>query len=366
MMKFKNARGFSLIETGAMLAVVSLVGMVAAPAVQESRSKMRGVSSSANLQQIGQGAASYGFSNNGRLFGYSWRAGETYVIPGTQGGGVRTPSDDQQAAAYQNLEILRRRTGRISGRERIHDFSARLPHRRYNHLVLFDYLNESEKSTKFIDPSDTKQLFWAANPLEYLEDGNSLPYGNPGDDYSAYDDDPNWSISSVRQRWTFGTSYQSVPAAWVPDYPNSTYAPVVDTPHLFRAVGGGQIELSPGRNISEVKFTGQKVWIHEEFDREQTGEPYFAYDFAQTEKLMFDLSVNNWSSGSANSSRVQHYGLGVWKQRYVPLHQFPLPFEGELEYAQLDQRFRWTFRGLGGVDYGVAEFRRGPSRYVGN
>ena len=76
--------------------------------------------------------------------------------------------------------------------------------------------------------------------------------------------------------------------------------------------------------------------------------------------------MNNWSSGSANSSRVQHYGLGVWKQRYVPLHQFPLPFEGELEYAQLDQRFRWTFRGLGGVDYGVAEFRRGPSRYVGN
>lgn len=360
MMKFKNARGFSLIETGVMLAVVSLVGMVAAPAVQESRSKMRGVSSSANLQQIGQGAASYGFSNNGRLFSYTWRAGETYVLPSGQ---IRTASSDYKAASNQNEEILMRRTGRVSRREKIQAFPNHIVHLRYNHIVLFDFLNESEKSTKFIDPNDHKLMGWHANPLEYLEDENALPFGNVGDDYSEYEGNWLWGESAVKQRWAFGTSYQTVPAAWAPDFPEATYRPYEFTQNIVVS-GGSIIPLAAGRNISEVKHTGQKVWMHEEFDREQMGDPNFSYDFAQTEKLMFDLSVNNWSSGSANSSRVEHYGLGVWRQRYVSLHQFPDPITGLGEQTLLDQRFRWTYRGLGGVDYGLAQPGRKPMRYT--
>tara|TARA_R110002111_G_scaffold261873_1_gene336032 strand:+ start:395 stop:1492 length:1098 start_codon:yes stop_codon:yes gene_type:complete len=364
MISIHRRRGFSLIETGVMLVVVSMVGMVAAPAVQESRSKMRRVNSTANLQQIGQSAAVYGFSNQGRLFSYSWRAGETYRMPN---GVYRTFNSDQIAAARQSEEILQRLTGRIAGRENIQNLEARLPHRRFNHLVLVDFLGEELGSSKYIDPADQNQLYWAANPLEYLEDENSLPYGSRGVDYSDFDDDPNWRTLAVQQRWTFTTSYQSVPASWQPDYPNTQYIPITSSPHLFTFGGGGpgnQVDLHTGRYYFEIASPSQKVWLHEEFDREQAVQPFFVYDVAQTEKLMFDLSVNNWSSGSANSSRVEHYGLGVWRQRYVSLHQFPDPITGLGEQTLLDQRFRWTYRGLGGVDYGLAQPGRKPMRYT--
>ena len=368
-----NARGFSLIETGAMMAIVSLIGMVVGPAVVESRSQMRRATSTANLMQMGQSAAVYGFSNQGRLFSYSWRAGEAYLMPN---GRVYTSNDDQQAAARQNEEILQRTTGRISGQTKIQSFQTRLPHRRYNHLVLIDFMGEGLSSSKYIDPADRQQLYWAAHPLEYLldfQEGSTLPYVY--DDLpSGYDQDPNWGTNPVRQRWTFATSYQSVPAAWQPDYPNPQYAPVQDTPHLFTvegAVSGNQLDLHTGRNFFELAHPSQKVWLHEEFDRgtlQKASSPgdyhrvvpqqsfYFAYDFARPEKLMFDLSVNGWASGDANSSRVEHLDeFEVWRQSYVPLHRFPLPIGGLGDDTELDMRYRWTYQGLKGVDYGATD-----------
>ncbi len=348
-------RGFSLIECGALVLVLSMIGMTVGPSLQSVRGQMRGATSTANLMSIGQGASAYGFFNQGQLFSYSWRAGETYVLPSGQ---VRTPSSDQQAAADQNQEILMRRTGRIDGIAKIRNTSSRLPHRRFSHLVLVDFLDEPLESTRFIDPADANQLAWHKDPLEYLEEGNSLPYGN-GMPNGAYDSDPNWTSFAVLQRWTFGTSYQNVPDSWNGVVGEDRYRPVAATLHLFAATGPG-VQLGR-RNISEVAFPSQKVWMFEEFDREQAGSPYFGYDHARTEKLMFDGSVNRWASGDAHASIVPEYGLQPWKQIYVPLDTFPVPMGGLGDMTLVHQRYRWTFRGLGGVDYGAAVPPRGPS-----
>ena len=123
-----TSRGFSLLELTATIMVLSMIGMAMGPTLKQMRSSSQGIASATNLQAIGQGAAMNAKSNNGRMFSYSWRAGETYIMPD---GKERTESTDTAAAQRQNTEILIRRTGRINGEFKIENFAGRLPHRIY-------------------------------------------------------------------------------------------------------------------------------------------------------------------------------------------------------------------------------------------
>ncbi len=345
-------RAFSLLELTAIVMVLSMLGMAMAPSLKQMRSNSQGIASAANLQAIGQGAAMYAKSNNGRMFSYSWRAGETYIMPD---GSERAEVDDFAAASRQNQEILQRWTGRTGGDFKIKNFVGRVPHRRYTHLVLNDFLNIPLEDTTHIDPADANQLFWHATPLEYRV-GSTVPYAN-GSASDGYEEGWLWTSLNIRQRWAFATSYQSVPSAWNPDTPNPRWLPVQSTPHLFTG-SGGDIDIATGRYMSELLFPSHKVWLFEEFDREAEGSPYFAYDHARSEKLMFDGSVNNWQSGDAYTSVIPEYGFpySVWEQIYKPLDTFPIPLTGLAYNTQkLNQRYRWTFRGLRGVDYGPSD-----------
>ncbi|MHA7813440.1 MAG: type II secretion system protein [Phycisphaerales bacterium] len=342
-------RGFSLVELMICFVVLTLLGFVLVPSVHSARNAMRGLSSAQKLMAIGQGGMMYAADNKERLFGYNWRAGEVYTMPD---GRPKVANSDQNAAAYQNQEILQRRTGRISGFHKIMNYTGRIPHRRHSHLVLMDYMNEPFGSDLFIDPSDVNQQHWKDNPLEY-GDGSGVPYTD--DVPAGYDTDPNWPARAVRQRWAFASSYQVVPDAWQPEF-GPRYIPVHDTPHLFIQNGSGQVPLANGRRLRSVLHTANKVWMHEEFDRDRQNPLYFGYDDAQVEKLMFDGSVNSWASGIAAPSVVPEYGIFHWKQAYVPLDQFPVPMGGLGDSTEISQRFRWTFGGLTGINYGPFSF----------
>ncbi len=334
-----------------LVVLLGLLVSIAMPMMGAARQRMRGLSSAQKLMVIGHGGAMYAQDNAGRVFNYSWRGGETYFMPD---GRIQNPRDDQEAGAYQNQEILQRLTGRINGEFKFQNFSARVPHRRYGHLVLLDYLGQATNTEAYIDPSDGKQLVWTSRPLDYGP-GSSVPYANgmPG---AGYDTDPNWATNTVLQRWAFASSYQSVPSAWQQDHPAPRYIPVESTPHLFQ--GGSEIDLHTGRRFTEVLHPSNKVWMHEEFDRDRTQHLYFGYDQAKTDKLMFDGSVNNWASGIAAPSVVPERGIYHWRQTYVPLDRFPLPVGGLGDDTLISQRFRWTYGGLSGVDYGPFSFDR--------
>lgn len=267
-------------------------------------------------------------------------------------GRVRTPLDDFDAANLQHAEILMRRTGRINGINKISTFLPRLPHRRFLHLVLLDYLDQPIDTDAYIDPSDGKQLTWTSRPLEFGP-GSGVPYADGIPD--GYDSDLNWVNRSMRMRWAFASSYQAVPSAWQPDWPAPRFIPVKNTPHLFQQ-NGSVIGLSSGRRITEVLHTGNKVWVHEEFDRDRVRHLYFGYDDARTDKLMFDGSVNNYASGGAAPSVVPERGNFHWMQPYVPLDRFPIPLGGLGDQTPVSQRFRWTYGGLSGIDYGPFSF----------
>ncbi len=340
------ARGFSLPELVVSVVAIVTVGVGMAPAMASMRGEGHNAQSMANLMEIGQGRDQYATDNKDRIFTYTWRAGETYTLPSGQ---VRTPSTDQDAASYQNQEILMRRTGRINGATKIRNFTARIPHRRFSHLVLMDYLagddNAAFVSPLVADPADGDLLNWQQRPLDYSS-GSSVPYVNGSPE--GYDFETNWMEDAVRQRWAFATSYQVVPFAWQGDGPNNIYFPIASTPHLFQSFG--DVILS-GRYLSEVAFPAQKVHIFEEFDREQKRFPYFAYNIAIPEKLMFDGSINSRPSGEAHDSVNPNEPGQVWTQKYVPLDTFPIPLGGFGDNTLLNMRYRWTEGGLQGVDY---------------
>ncbi len=337
----------TLLELLVSVVVVCCLCMTIAPALGTMRGESNNEMSKANLMQIGQSRDQYALDNGDRIFSYSWRAGETYTLPNGQ---VRNPSSDQAAAAEQNREILMRRTGRIDGVTKIQNSSARLPHRRYTHLVLLDYIAADDNdifnsSTLGIDPADQNVLTWHERPLEY-NSGSGVPYADGA--RQGYDSDPNWPIIAVRQRWAFASSYEVVPFAWQGDGPNNVYAPVASTPHLFTSLGSPEL----GRRLTtEVAFPSQKVHMYEDHDREQKRFPWFAYDHAAVEKLMFDGSINSQISGEANDAENPAQPGQVWRQRYVPLDAYPIPLGGFNDSTELNMRFRWTEGGLQGIDY---------------
>ena len=359
-MKTARRSGFSLIELTITIAITATMTTILLPAFTSMQSKMRGVSSEAKLSTIGQIGAMYAQDNDNRIFSFTWRGGEKYIS--LKNGKEKTALNDQIAAAWQTQNILQRATGRILGSGAILAPEFRLMHRRYSHLVLADYMGGNVSDPMWADPADASLLHWQLNPLEFHDHNNSFPYGNGLPQSAGYDDDGAWSTIAIKQLWPFASSYQTVPHAWQSDF-GPQYAPVDATPNIFTAIGG--IPQLGERRFHEVRFPSAKVHMFEEFDREQPGTPYFAYDHAAPAKLMFDGSINTLQSGLAQTSvSPADYLNGnkiVWEQKYVPLDQFPLPLGGLGDQTQLNMRYRWTLGGLTGMDY-YAPFSRPSGR----
>jgi Tfp pilus assembly protein PilE len=360
-MRTGKNRGFTLVETAAVVGMLSLLVGVMAPALKQARASARGQSSAANLAQIGQLSGMYAVDHGGLIHTYTWRGPRpgapqpTYILPN----GVRkTALSDADAGAFQLQEILMRRTGRLEGPDAIADSRTQLPHRRMLNLVLMDYADRPFPDTLFVDPADDLLLQWQNNPLD-LSTENQIPYADPKSDYTGYSTPFAWTSLGVMQRWAYSSSYTTTVPGWQPDGINTApyfspaiYRPSPQTPHLFLLSSNSlRILIAEGRNYAEVMFPSAKVHYFEEFDREQPGSPYFAYDHARPAKLMFDGSVNEWASGFASASADPLNPNPRWRQRYVPLHQFPVPLSGLGEQTLLSQRYRWTYRGLKGLDY---------------
>ncbi len=342
-----NRRGFALADLLAVVVVVTVGAVLAANAHAPARAEAMGLASMRNLQVIGQIASVYQNEHDGLVSAYSWKAGVDYQVLGEAA--PRPYSDDQEAHAAQQKDILRRLTGRVTGDDAILNNSVRIADRRFSHLVLADYFGFPANSELWADPADRNLRQWQQHPLDL----DSMPYGEGNPDASVYDDDNNWEKKGVVQRWAYASSYQ-----WVPDAYQTGYGPVADTPHLF-AAGAAFTEMG-GRTIDEVAFPGQKVWIHAEFEwrpRYDWGAGawvsdglWATYGAARAPKLMFDGSVNDLPASRAGSSwNPGDPATPVWRQRYIPLDTFPLP-NGD-RTRQLDQRFRWTRDGLAGIDY---------------
>ncbi|MGV6814841.1 MAG: type II secretion system protein [Phycisphaerales bacterium] len=348
----KNA--FTLIELLVVIAIIALLIGILLPALGQAQRSAKNVLSQSNQRSLNTGAANYAADNKDRIFNYSWRGGESYVMPD---GRTKTPGDDTDASQRQNQEILQRVTGRISGTFKITNFGGRLPQRRYSHLVLLDFLTDVQPEPIAASPFDKNQLDWQDNPLEYGP-GSTVPYANGAPD--GYDQDAEWSQTYVRQRWPFASSYQMVPAAWNSDgiAGAATWGPIASTPHLFTTSGVGDLKLGR-RKMTQVAHASGKVMMFEEFDRFSDKDGlYFAYPEAKPNLAFFDGSVRSENTSESNAGWNPAEPNVEWAQIYIPLDTFPEPKNGLGDPDTYCQRFRWTRHGLQGIDYGGRDVGR--------
>jgi len=352
----KNA--FTLIELLVVIAIIALLIGILLPALGQAQRSAKNVLSQSNMRSLNTGAANYATDNQDRIFSYTWRGGVPYLMPD---GRTKTDSSDSRAAMRQNQEILQRVTGRINGRAKIKFFDGRLPHRRYSHLVLLDFLTNVQPEPSAASPFDRNLIDWQSNTLEYIEPGNSLPYGNSSGDYTGYADSQGWTDEKVLQRWPFASTYQMVPAAWNTDgiAGAPTWAPVADSPHLFTSTGQGDPPVGR-RKLTQVAHSSGKVMMFEEFDRFSDKDGlYFAYPEAKPNLAFFDGSVRSEQTADCNAGWNPAQPRAEWLQKYVPLDTFPLPKDGLLNNnVTYCQRFRWTRYGLQGIDFGGKDVGR--------
>lgn len=348
-------KGFTLVEAAAAVAMTAALVGVLAPAGMQVNTTRRGMTSQTKLGVIGVGASMYGQDHAGRIPGYSWRGpnpGEgliPYILPD---GSTQSAGSDTEAANIQNREILMRNTGRTTGPHRILSSSGFYLGRFMPHLPLQDYMGLPFPSELFADPADAKLLQWQANPLD-ISGNNSIPYASSG--WGPGHHEPgSFTTAAIRQRWAYTTSFDTVPVAYGPDA-MPTFLPVSGSSYLFQIASGTRVWM--GRGFDEVAFPSAKVYMFEEFDRERglpVGGRWYAFPTSFPDKLMFDGSIDSQVSSRALSSfrpdQAQKF-YGPWRQRYTPLHEFPTTPLGLGDNTQYDMRWRWTLRGLGGLDY---------------
>ena len=231
---------------------------------------------------------------------------------------------------------------------------------------MMDYLDRPFPDSMFIDPRDANLLTWANEPLNY-QSGSTVPYANGIP--AGYDQSSSWTREDVRNRWAFSSSYLPTTSSWQGDgLDEPVYHPVSDTPHLLgnNASGpGARVELSNGRDFSQVQFPAAKVYFFEEFSRGQAVVAYFAVDNARPNKLMFDGSINTRPTREASDGWNPEEGDRFkrrWRQTYIPLDSFPIPLGGLNDSRVWGQRYRWTLGGLSGMDYPTRFSTRNPPR----
>lgn len=332
----KRRFGFTLIELLVVIAIIALLIGILLPALGKARRVARLAVCGSNLKQVGVSVNTYAADFEDKIASYTWQVGN-YETEFTD---FPTPSMDHEAAMLQLTSIIRKATGN-------HDFPFisqlnRLPHRRFSHAVIIDYMADQIPEETAACPEDKLLLEWQRDPDDYPDLGGG-DGGQGGDPYA--------------RQFPYASTYQFVPASWAPDKRFGSIRTVAQyKPHhdLFQVWSDTPLGE---RQIREVAFPSSKVQMFDFYDRHGGKvEQFYSYDDAKTNLLFFDGSVRYLTTGDANLSfRPNNPGSesATSKQDYVYNPAFePITRSGTPVDKNLQSRFRWTREGLHGIDYG--------------
>jgi prepilin-type N-terminal cleavage/methylation domain-containing protein len=337
--------GFTLIELLIVIAIIALLVGILLPALAEARRAARRVICGASQQQLAVATSNYSTDFQDKNSSFTWKKGVQYAD------WVGPAGDVTQAAANQAIDILRRRADRTD----ITQITGWIPHVLYSHLVLNDYLQQRLPEVSMACPEDRIRRAWQAsvrtNPAEFFQ----LTERPPGN-------------SNNEKRWPYSSTYSFVPSYWAPDQAVTVNGVVVPTVtqagfhYLWNVPGGTAATVLGNRKLSDVNFPSQKVMIYEMNDYHSVKNKalYHAYANAKAELGFFDGSVRILETKNANRGFNPASPNSPNPTTYV--YQPTLTWEPPCRNGALTQEgvighYRWTRRGLKGVDFGGGEVR---------
>lgn len=323
-----SGRGFAIVEL-AVVVVVALVAIsIAAVGARQSRLGAGLAGSLANLKKYAEATGSYGADFDDQLWAFSWSPGN---CPSGYSD-LQNAATSAQAIGYQATDIVRRRFD-----ESIRRLDDRLAAPYLTTLVLADYLDEPIPLEWAVSPGDSVRLRWQADPF------------NPPDLNEQGGDAWDWHFG------VFGSSYLLMPAFYAPDEKVGGQTTISQHTYHYLYLVPNTLEIG-GRRLSEVLYPSAKVHLAERasyFFGPRAA--FFMHRAARVPLLMADGSTAPRTGADANTSfnpNVPDDADRVTVTDYVPNRIYEVDtLSGYGSDARIETHYKWTRRGLRGVDF---------------